>query len=238
MKRGQVVEPNRGHWDFEVQHPIAPPGLGTVEQSAMPRSFGGTTRRLRFTRSSTRNDRECSNDLHQNSASAVGTSDRVLRSSQARVSSSVSSTKEASKSSLEIYKDHTSEIVASSENGVDESGLDCLSPELRKVTSTTVTENPVEGLGKDDRGKENVDPLGDRSGTSSGSPLPDWYPRRPLQDITNVLAIGLVRSFTCSLILRFLSFKLYLQGVITCLITSTPLNLFGVAFCIPVFYNA
>lgn len=183
MKRAQIVERNRGHWGFEVQHPIAPPEL---EQSSMPRNFGVTTRRLRFTRSSTKNDRECANDLHEDSGAVAGTSDRALRSSQARVSSSVGpSTREGPKPSLEIYQDHISEIVVSAGSGMDEFGKNSLSPELQKVTSGSGAENPQQGLGEEDRGKENVDPLG---GKSSGSPLPEWFPRGPLQDITNVLA--------------------------------------------------
>lgn len=191
MKRGQVAERNLGHWGFEVQHPIAPPELGLVEQSSTPRNFGVTTRRLRFTRSSSRNDRECTNASHEDSGAPVVTSDRVLRSSQARISSSVSSAKEGSESSLEIYKDHISEIVATSRSGVDESGQHRVTPELRIETSPTDTEMSHRVLREDDRGKENVDPLGDCGGTSSGSPLPEWFPRNPLQDITNVLAAEL-----------------------------------------------
>ncbi|KAG0629887.1 hypothetical protein M758_1G137200 [Ceratodon purpureus] len=184
MKRAQIVERNRGHWDFEVEHPIAPPEL---EQGPMPRNFGVTTRRLRFTRSLSRNDRECINDTHEDSGAVVGTSERVLRSSQTRVSTSVISAREGSKSSLEIFNDHISEIVVNAGSQVDESGQDCLSPELPKATLGIDSGKAQQGIGEDDRGKENVDPLG---GTSSGSPLPEWFTRRPLQDITNVLGLG------------------------------------------------
>lgn len=219
MKRGQVAERNLGHWGFEVQHPIAPPELGLVEQSSTPRNFGVTTRRLRFTRSSSRNDRECINASHEDSGAPVVTSDRVLRSSQARISSSVSSAKEGSESSLEIYKDHISEIVATSRSGVDESGQHRVTPELRIETSPTDTEKSHRVLREDDRGKENVDPLGDCGGTPSGSPLPEWFPRNPLQDITNVLAAELVRS-PAFYISRFSSFSFYFQCVNTCLVMS------------------
>ena len=235
MKRAQIVERNRGHWDFEVEHPIAPPEL---EQGPMPRNFGVTTRRLRFTRSLSRNDGECINDTHEDSGAVVGTSERVLRSSQTRVSTSVISAREGSKSSLEIFNDHISEIVVNAGSQVDESGQDCLSPELPKATSGIDSGKAQQGIGEDDRGKENVDPLG---GTSSGSPLPEWFTRRPLQDITNVL--GLVSSPFYNRISRLFPPSLCFQRVITWLIMSASQELYirirvWMMCYIPVFHDS
>lgn len=236
MKRSQLAERNRPHRGFESQHPVAPLEPGSLEQNAMPVNFGVTTRKLRFTRASSR-DNSAENDLegkicpvrepystlqrarpgelplerefnrrvsseefetshgsHQSIRSVVSASDRVLRNSQARVSSS---TNEDPK--LEIYRDRSPGIVASALSSVDE---DFSSPVLRKSTSSSKANESQQGLGKDDRGKENQDPHGELDGTSRRSPLPEWYMRKPLQDITNVLAAGLVRCSSCTLILN------------------------------------
>jgi hypothetical protein len=219
MKRSQVVGRNRVHRGFESQQPVAP---HEPEQILMPINFGVTTRKLRFTRTSSRDNLdlegkaspvhepystlqraqsgelaldqefnrkaswkdvgklENSHDSHQSTRSAVGASDRVLRSSQARVSSE--------DPKWEIYRDRSPDIVASTLSSVDESCQDCSSPVLLISTNS---KEPQQCLVKDDRGKENQDPHGQVDGTSWRSPLPEWYSRKPLQDITNALATGL-----------------------------------------------
>lgn len=215
MKRSQVAERSR---EKESQQPVAPL---ESDQIPMLNSSGLITRKLRFTRTSSRdnsdlegrvspvlesystlqraqsgeltlerqsNRRSPSKDFgmlensqgaHQSIRSVVGASDRVLRSSQVRVSSE--------DPKLKIYRDRSPGIDAKI-SSVDESGQDFSSPVLRKPTNSKSSQLR---LGKDNRGKENRDPSGEVDSTSRRSPLPEWYTRKPLQDITNALALGL-----------------------------------------------
>lgn len=59
---------------------------------------------------------------------------------------------------------------------------------------------PQHILNADGYANENWNPLGhlNSSGiTERRSPLPEWFPRSPLQDITNILASGMVKSCSC-----------------------------------------
>ncbi|XP_024387935.1 uncharacterized protein [Physcomitrium patens] len=127
-----------------------------------------------------------SNGMQESIANMAGARDYVLRTLQSSLYSTLPA-KEGPKVTLEIYEDPP-EGVVSAHSLMNESELDFSSPVLRKIAPGVDMKEPCEGLGKDDRGKENRDPNGNWDGRKSSSPLPEWYTRKPLQDITNVLA--------------------------------------------------
>ncbi|XP_024380881.1 uncharacterized protein [Physcomitrium patens] len=127
------------------------------------------------------------NDALEKNGGAVGARDCVLEISQIRVCSSVLAAKGLSKMELEIDED-LPQIVMNTHSRVDESEQGFSSPVARNVTSSSIMKEPQSVLGKGDPGKENWDPNVEWSDKKSGSPLPEWFSRKPLQDITDVLA--------------------------------------------------
>jgi len=93
-----------------------------------------------------------------------------------------------------MFSVHEDQAPGSTQSVVDEPSQVFTSASSHEPVSGAVTDKPQQDHGEDDCDKENLDPLGDWTILPHRSPLPEWFPRIPLQDITNVLACDLVRS--------------------------------------------
>lgn len=215
MKRSQVDEENCGHWEFEVQHP----GDMASDRSPTPRNFGMTTRRLRFLRSS----RDLTSGMTLvEAASAVDETTSPVQRARTDFSSALATIEQGVNRRTSVGADeklsgsldrdggvmsadhgvletteismvvvHEDEVPGSSQRVADELRQE-IDPSPQEGTPSTGAGKPLRDHGDDDRGKENRDPL-HRPIAVHRSPLPEWFPRRPLQDITNILNGGLVR---------------------------------------------
>lgn len=94
---------------------------------------------------------------------------------------------------FDVHEGPVPETEASTRSVVDEIRQAITPDSLLELVSGAVTDEPLQDYGEDDRDKENRDPLGHWAVLPHRSPLPEWFPRKPLQDITNVLACDLVR---------------------------------------------
>lgn len=210
MKRSQVEEDNCGHWEFEDQYPES----GTLEQSSMPRSLGTTiTRRLRFLRTSSRDftagmtlvgmasrvDETCSTLQRARTdapAALMATDNRIMSSTAAGTNGKPSESHTSAGIVIGTTENPMIDILEDQDLGctqslVDESILSVTSNSLQELVSSADTDEPQRSNGENDHDKENLDPLGDTGILPRRSPLPEWFPRKPLQDITNVLASDL-----------------------------------------------
>lgn len=93
---------------------------------------------------------------------------------------------------LEVCGRNSAGTVPISHGLEEERNRDVSSDATRPVGSNAEVDVANERHDQDELGKENCDPLGQWNILESRSPLPAWFPRRPLQDITNVLASELV----------------------------------------------
>ncbi|KAF8693624.1 hypothetical protein HU200_039034 [Digitaria exilis] len=79
---------------------------------------------------------------------------------------------------------------------------------IRKVASpgAVLVKGAVQPLARQARtpssNKENVPPVGALAAPKIRSPLPDWYPRTPLRDITSIVKVGMFSKF-CSQQLKY-----------------------------------
>ncbi|XP_024381581.1 uncharacterized protein [Physcomitrium patens] len=89
---------------------------------------------------------------------------------------------------LEVCGRNSAGTVPISHGLEEERNRDVSSDATRPVGSNAEVDVANERHDQDELGKENCDPLGQWNILESRSPLPAWFPRRPLQDITNVLA--------------------------------------------------
>lgn len=103
---------------------------------------------------------------------------------------------EIQRSDFVVYEDASTEaeMVGSSRMG----NSDMVQEE--HTPSGRASSEPQHILNADGYANENCNPLGPWNGSGINerrSPLPEWFPRSPLQDITNILASGMVRSCSC-----------------------------------------
>lgn len=129
---------------------------------------------------------ERSNDLHEHDASVSGAGYGLLNDSEVPV--------------FEVYEDNDpAESEDTFQRVVRKSSNSIFPIDLRRIGTGVGSDKVVESKFEDDADKENQDPIVEGVVTYTRSPLPEWYPRRPLQDITNVLVSDPV-LFTYSLL--------------------------------------
>ncbi|XP_024388164.1 uncharacterized protein [Physcomitrium patens] len=117
---------------------------------------------------------ERSNDLHEHDASVSGAGYGLLNDSEVPV--------------FEVYEDNDpAESEDTFQRVVRKSSNSIFPIDLRRIGTGVGSDKVVESKFEDDADKENQDPIVEGVVTYTRSPLPEWYPRRPLQDITNVL---------------------------------------------------
>lgn len=130
------------------------------------------------------------------------------------LSSSVADS-EVQRSDFVVYEDASAEteMVGSSRTGSSDLVQEELTPSGRARSE------PQHILNADGYANENWNPLALWNGSGINerrSPLPEWFPRSPLQDITNILASGMVRSCSCPVYgCRFVRSMLHMNGMST-----------------------